>query len=669
MGQHSRSPAQEDRTATAPNVDTARFTTSVWQMWLFGGAVLAALGFYLSFVASYAVNVVYWDEFSWVPLVRSSQRGTLSFSALWALHNADRELFPNLVAIALALLTHWDDFYFFALSALLLTTSIGIILWVCRREMRRSPLWFVGIPVLGFTLAQYENTLWAYQIAWYIVLFALVSSIAILLEIPRLSVPWMVLAGVLGVISSYSSFQGLLVWPAGFVILLARGRRAIDRIIWAVTGVVVIAGYFLGFSPSQSAIHPISVYFHRVPTTLKAVVLTIGNVVPNLHIAIGVGPLKITQGPSYTTTEVIGAVVACWGIGMVAAWVARGRPAGIHVFAVALIVTGLGFDITLVPSRLYGDPTAGLASRYVTMNILLYVGIYLATVAWSGTRKTRSFWSVALLFIAAVMVVVQAYYSTSFGITEGQLEYAYRTTSADIMANAATAPVPLLEPYLDPSFAGVYSDIAYLKSQRMSIFDGNEAARLRNMGILPCCVRSQLVKPSLISDWTRSASQAIVAWHILSAVAVDFMSPSQQRAFEAGRSTIAESRAVVVDAAGLSPIPATELLPGYPPPSTYFLEADSDYYRAWAAELKWHRWTPHPPPGSIREFVDNHPLASLAWRVLVGEHANKPALRSFSLSRPTRLLMWAAKSSETAKGPAALIPLRKEFEEMARLHD
>lgn len=643
---------------------TSRRTISFWQVWLFFAAGLAVVGFYLAYIASYGVNVVYWDEFAWVPLVHATQNGTLSFSALWALHNADRELFPNLVAIALALLTHWNDFYFFAFSALLLTISIAIMLWLCRQELQRSPLLFVAIPVFGYTLAQNENTLWAYQIAWYIVLVALLASLAILLAQPRRWVPWLIVAMMLGVVSSYSSLQGLLVWPAGLVVLLAKGRSAIDRISWSVAGIGVIAGYFAGFSSSNQAIYPISAYFHHVPMTLKAVFLTIGNVVPNFHLAIG----SLEVSPSYGTNEIIGAVIACWGIAMIAAWIARGRPNGIHAFAAALIVTGLGFDLTLIPSRLYGDPTAGLASRYITMSVLLYIGVYLATVAWVRSRNTRSAWSIPVLAIAVALVVVQAYFSTTSGLGNGHQEYASRTTSADIMANWKTAPVSLIEPYLDPTLVGVYSDIAYLKSQRMSLFDGNEAARLQKDGILPCCVYSQLEKPSLIADWTASDGSARLAWRVLSAVAVDFMSPSQQHAFEERRSTLQEASAIVTAAAEMSPIPASELLPGYPPPSTFFLEADSIYYRAWAAELRWHRWLPHPPPLRIREYVDEHSRASLAWRVLVGIHANVRALRTLSVTQPKRLLRWAAISSGTQKGPSPLVPLHKQLVEMSTLY-
>lgn len=639
-----------------------------WRWWLFVGCTLAATAVYLDYIASFGVNVVYWDEFSWVPIMHASQTGTLSFSALWALHNADRELFPNLVAIALTRLTHWNDFYFFGLSALLLTFSVCVILWICRKDLVRSPLWFVGVPVLAFTLAQYENTLWAYQLAWYIVLAALVTSLATLLEHTSHWLLWLSVATILGAVASYSSLQGLLVWPAGLVVLMAKGRPILARIAWTTVGAIAIAIYFIGFSDSQMAIRPVTAYFHQLPETLKAVFLSIGNVIPNFRIAIALGPLKITSSPSYQTTEWIGAAIFVWSIALLVVWIARGRPDGIAAFSVALIVAGVGFNVLLIPSRFYGDLTAALASRYVTMNVLLYIGVYLGTVTWARSHATHGRRWLILPTCAVVLVVIQAFFSTSYGLANGQQEYALRTTSADIMANSKEAPVALIEPYLDPSFAGVDSDISILKTERMNIFDGNESTRFQDLGIFPCCVSTQLALPAVLSDWLREDHGAQVAWRALSAVAIDFMSSTQQRAFEDGTTSLGESIAIVTEASHMAPVPTSELLPGYPPPSTYFLEANSAYYNAWAKELPWHEWNSIEPTGRLRAFVDAHPLALLAWKNLVGARANIPDLtRHFSIRHPHRLLQWAANASKGPRGLAVLVPLHRQYFEMSRL--
>ena len=77
------------------------------------------------------------------------------------------------------------------------------------------------------TLGQFENTLFGYQMSWYLAITALAAAIY-LLNLPKLS--WLVLVAAiaLGVVGSYSAFQGLLIWPAGLVVLSS--STALERL-------------------------------------------------------------------------------------------------------------------------------------------------------------------------------------------------------------------------------------------------------------------------------------------------------------------------------------------------------------------------------------------------------------------------------------------------------
>lgn len=638
-----------------------------WRLALFVTTTLGVLGCYCAYIATYGVNVVYFDEYDWVPLVRASQQGTLTFSALWALHNSDRVLFPNLAAILLARLSHWNDFFFFGFSALVLAVGLALVLWVCRHEIARAPLWFIPVPLLIFTLGQSENILWAYQIAWFIVLTALIASLAILDAKQRLNVGWMSLAVAFAVVASYSSFQGLLVWPAGAVVLMSKGRGWKTCAAWLAIAAVVIVGYFHNYySPLN---HTAADYLHNAWPITKAVLLTIGNFVPNFHTAIDLGPIKWNMAPSFQITEVIGGIVMSWAIVDVVVWLARRRPGGIEAFAVALIVTGLGFDLLLIPGRLYGNIAGGLVSRYTTMNIPLYLGIYLTTIIWVRASAARLVWPVAISAASVLLVATQAYFATTNGITNGALTYAGRTTSADVLANAATAPIWLLEPYLYPPLNGLTADVATLRSEHMNVYEGSTAAHYQRLGIFPCCVRDQLVEPPLVANWMKRDNGAQIAWRTLSAVAVDFMSAGEQAAFYDGRSTVGEVWTIVSDAAAIGPTPATEITggdqTGYPPPATAFLLLDSTYYKAWLSEQSWHAWRSVTPPEKIRALIDADPSASLAWSQLVGAYKNVPSLRSrFSLQHPTALLQWAATTGSSAGGQAELVPLHAQYVEL-----
>ena len=63
--------------------------------------------------------------------------------------------------------------------------------------------------------------------AWYLVLLSLAATIA-LLDRPTLTLPTFVAAAVVAVVGSYSSTQGLLIWPVGLVLLYLRGRTEMD---------------------------------------------------------------------------------------------------------------------------------------------------------------------------------------------------------------------------------------------------------------------------------------------------------------------------------------------------------------------------------------------------------------------------------------------------------
>src|SRR5579871_5129015 len=63
---------------------------------------------YFVFIAAYGVNTIVVDQWTDIALLQKLYAGHLTWSALWAAHNENRMLFPNLVVIALAHLDHFD---------------------------------------------------------------------------------------------------------------------------------------------------------------------------------------------------------------------------------------------------------------------------------------------------------------------------------------------------------------------------------------------------------------------------------------------------------------------------------------------------------------------------------------------------------------------------------
>lgn len=207
--------------------------------------------------------------------------------------------FPNLAAIVLARSTRWNDFAFYLFSAALLTGTVLVIVKTMWSDIKASPLWFVFIPLVGFTLVQYENTLWAFQIAWFIVLFCTIAALGLLAHDRAPSMGRLLAAVVLGTIGSYSLEQGLLVWPVGLVVLFSSGVPVRVRALWATSGAMVIAGFFIGYSNSSAGVLSPLAYLHHLGTTALAFFLGVGNVVPSAHLNFDLFGLHVLVASTY----------------------------------------------------------------------------------------------------------------------------------------------------------------------------------------------------------------------------------------------------------------------------------------------------------------------------------------------------------------------------------
>ena len=117
------------------------------------------------------------------------------------------------------------------------------------------------------SFAQWQNTLWGFQMAWYLVLLVFALSVA-LLDWPKLSWPIFVAAVLVAVVASYSSLQGLLVWPVGLVLLYHRRRPRWAFTAWIVAALAATALYFGNYHVTGSS--PSSLCA-RAPTAVRQV--------------------------------------------------------------------------------------------------------------------------------------------------------------------------------------------------------------------------------------------------------------------------------------------------------------------------------------------------------------------------------------------------------------
>ncbi len=217
---------------------------------------------YVAFIHHYALDVVWSDQWSDVALLRHAHDGTLGLATLWAQHTSNRILVPNLVVLALGAATHLDTVTEAYLSAVLAVAAAALLILAHRRRMPDTP-WLAYCPVVLLLLTVVggnpyyggTNTLWGFTLGLYVVLAALAGALW-LLDRPALGAPVVAGAVALAVIGSFSATQGLLIWPAGLVLLWLRDRPGRVLVTWVAAGVATTALFFVHYDSAAGMSQP-----------------------------------------------------------------------------------------------------------------------------------------------------------------------------------------------------------------------------------------------------------------------------------------------------------------------------------------------------------------------------------------------------------------------------
>jgi hypothetical protein len=377
---------------------------------------------YLAFVLRYSVNDIYWDDWSVVPLIHAALHGHLTFSALWAQYSEERIIVPNLIVVGVGAVTHDDTRVTVLLSAVALIGSylffLSLLHSYLRRQLTLLPVLSVGL--IWFSLADYFNALWAFQFAWYLILFFFVLMLYLLLREKRGSVVFGI-ALVTAIAASYSSVQGLLLWPVGLMCLLwplwqVRERRTTRTYAelagWTVAAVVTTAIFLRHYSlsygrygsldvepPTRALRHPVEL--------ARFFLIDVGNVIPNTGTAVH---------------EIVG-LILCVAAGYVVVTSVRLRQSGGQCpLPVAVIGFAILFDLSVASGRLSLGMSYAFKSEYTMPNLLLLVAIVSFAFARLGQDRAslhtppRAVAMVALGALA-VFTVVQVATSTQYGLS------------------------------------------------------------------------------------------------------------------------------------------------------------------------------------------------------------------------------------------------------------
>jgi hypothetical protein len=200
----------------------------------------------------------HWDGF--LNILNAIEKGSLEFSHLWEQHNEHRLIFPKIIMLLVASVSHWNVIWeqYFSLFIQVCTLFLILHIWKKSFQPERdslTSLFQVFTSILLFSMVQYENWSWGWQIQIFLNLSAVCFTMWAIIKWPN---NWfgLFLAIVGAAVATYSFANGMLIW--GIVLLwfiLSKFKHRITFIlIWLSVASVIFLSYIYHYE--KPAHHP-----------------------------------------------------------------------------------------------------------------------------------------------------------------------------------------------------------------------------------------------------------------------------------------------------------------------------------------------------------------------------------------------------------------------------
>ncbi len=423
-----------------------------------GLVALASAGYFL-FVIRFGVNVPFEDEWHMVLLLAKVHHGQLSLPILWAQHNENRMFFAYLLMLVLDRASGFNTKVEMYASAVLLLAAVVVLLQLWRDDRWGSLLWAAPAIVVLLSLAQYAVALQGFALAIYIILVCLPLALWAL-KLSERGNWWLCLALLLGLIASYSSLQGLALWPAGVVYLVARGRSPKVVAAWSAGGVLTAGIYLIGLNFTQAGGGGVGAVLAAPLAAAHYLALLVGSVIPTdnfLHLGL-------------RWLSLLGVLLLLAALAIFVYWL-RSSAASELALPVAVIGFAVTVDVLNTLGRAQYGVSYATSPRYVVFNLWLLAGIWLAVVrirSHLGAPRLRPVEAA----MAAIGVVVLAQVCTSVPAAIGAAHqlHAQRQQAIALVRDYQVAKPALVVRYLYPSVQVFEIRAAELRQMHLSVF-------------------------------------------------------------------------------------------------------------------------------------------------------------------------------------------------------
>ncbi|MDM8553162.1 hypothetical protein QUF75_00310 [Desulfococcaceae bacterium HSG7] len=245
------------------------------------------LALLLFLLHSYAVNIPYFDEWNIIYLFERIHYDDLKFDDLWRQHNEHRIFFPKLFIIGLGLLTDYNVKYLMVANV-----CIAGLIWllifrhICKNKtalnLQHKERWLgIIFAFCIFSISQYENWFWGFQVQWFLNLAAVAAGAYVLANF-TLNITTVMLLFSYGAIATFSLSSGVLYWPIVLGAIIVHHIKAKPKHgyffigIWIILSGSVLTLYLADYYKPPS--HPRLLYFLDDPLAVASYILIyIGN--------------------------------------------------------------------------------------------------------------------------------------------------------------------------------------------------------------------------------------------------------------------------------------------------------------------------------------------------------------------------------------------------------
>ena len=421
-------------------------------------------GFY--YVHAFGVNLFWLDEWDTLPVMfEQYDAGTLTAAEFWELHNEHRVVFPKLVMLGLGLLTNGNTVANMYFIEVLLLAILAVFIAAFQKQFTRGPaIWLMAlIAFLVFSLRQYENMLWGFQVGFVMVVAA---SLGAFLGLSRITieryVSMFICAIFAATVATYSSVQGLLVWPVGLgqllILSLTKKLKIILMTIWTIIGAGEWLVYFLDWV--------IPKYHPRLGFSWEYLMTLIGSSLTGNQTAALVAGIIVFISAATT----VGIVLIRRQLSVQSFWLATMAFSSAALGATTVGRSGFGASVAMM-------------SRYTTFSIPLVVATCVILASQEGTKMIRICTS-SMCAVLLGLSVIGTGMSFAIGLKVGEQVSEFRKWQQLVICTIDSQPDELIAVFPTPDVPRKYA--AVLKRLKYNVFADPDL-----------CARCRLPDPSL----------------------------------------------------------------------------------------------------------------------------------------------------------------------------